>query len=515
MTELRTAGRRVRGATRRVALAPVLIAGLTIGGCQNGSNPSQHGGARAPVTFRQPSPGEDAANRIVFWDACKDVVGLSDAELDRWAARGLGGFVCQTQYLADLGGDQRFVSGTVPGSAKYALQRSFATSRIVERAQARGIKIWLGVYLASYYTHATPLVDWFDDHGWSTYVIPSLTGLARAASQLGFAGVAFDEEQYNGGTWKWSYPGNTHTEAEVRAAVRQRGAQMMRAMVDVFPGVDIIDYGTYFPDGWNELLQQEVNHAPQNYAPFVQVNLWDGLTSVEGYGAIRFMDATLAKSWQLERANWDTALSYNDNRVFAYLSRHLSNWAYAAGHINLSPWAWVSTGRARDEGARDPAYVAAQLSAFRKWGMGGTFVNYVFSGLSRFDYTPYVTALQAAATPGVVDRVPPTVEITGRERRADVETISGTAHDDLAIHAVWWRTATASGAAQMEWVATGDYRHGYNWHINWSATIPATDQPVTITVADIKDNVTTLAIPVPGVGPPPDQVTPCSAAVAS
>jgi hypothetical protein len=490
---------RFRGPRTGVPLTLVLAATLVaLAAGPSGMLPTARAAVHAHPAGTPYSTSGSAANRVVFWDSCKDVVGLSDADLDRWAARGLGGFVCETQYLYGLGGDQTFASGVVPGSAQYALQRSFESSRIVERAQARGIKIWLGVYLASYYTHATPLVDWFDDHGWSTYVIPNLTALARAARQLGFAGVAFDEEQYNGGTWVWNYPGNTHTEVEVRAAVRQRGAQMMRALLDAFPGVDIIDYGTYFPDGWNELLQQEVNHAPDNYAPSVQVNLWDGLTSVDGYGAIRFMDATFAKSWQLERANWDTALSYNDNRVFAYLSRHLSNWAYAAERIDLSPWAWVSTGSAPDEGARDPAYVAAQLAAFRKWGMGGMFVNYVFSGLSSFDYTPYVAALQAAATPGVVDRVPPTVTVTAKQRSGGTVTVSGTAHDNLAIHAVWWRTATASGAAQMEWAATGDYRHGYNWHINWTATIPAQAHArVVITVADIKDNVTTLPVAVP------------------
>src|SRR5207249_3764359 len=137
------------------------------------------------------------------------------------------------------------------------------------------------------------------------------------------------------------YPGNTHNEAAVRAKVRARGAQMMSAMVSAFPGVELLDYGTYFPEGWNALVQQQVNHAVNPYADFVQVNLWDGLTSVPGYGAIRFMDATFYKTAHLNGATWDAALSYNINGLMAYLSRHLSNWSYAAGHINISPFAWI------------------------------------------------------------------------------------------------------------------------------------------------------------------------------
>ena len=32
-------------------------------------------------------------------------------------------------------------------------------------------------------------------------------------------------------TWSWHYPGNTHTEAEVRGEVEQRGKQLMQAML--------------------------------------------------------------------------------------------------------------------------------------------------------------------------------------------------------------------------------------------------------------------------------------------
>ena len=148
----------------------------------------------------------------------------------------------------------------------------------------------------------------------------------------------------------------------------------MHAIVGEFPGVEIVDYyDTHFPESWDELVPQEVNGTAYALASFVQIDFWDGLTSVSGYGPIRFLDSTFYKTWHVRGASWDTALSYNVNRMLAYLSRHLSNWSYASTRINISPFAWID-GDVANEGSftapRDPAYVAEQLAFFRRWAMG-------------------------------------------------------------------------------------------------------------------------------------------------
>ena len=194
------------------------------------------------------------------------MVGLSDAALDQWHSRGVGGFVCKLQYLYGLGGPANFTADPNASLAgtKYDLQRSIRDSQIVSRAAARGIKLWMGIGLSSYWNANTPLAEWFDDATWATNVIPNIRNLAGAARQLGFAGIAFDEELYwsarsPAGTWDWDYPTNTHSETEVRAEVRLRGAQFMQAIVDGFPNVDIVDMHPLLPDGWSELVQQVVN----------------------------------------------------------------------------------------------------------------------------------------------------------------------------------------------------------------------------------------------------------------
>ena len=206
------------------------------------------------------------------------------SELDTWKARGVDGFVCMTGRLRGLGGAQGF-SGDPNASlagASYSLQRSLRDSRIVERMKAREMKLYLGVKLANYYNDATPLKDWFDDAGWSREVLPNMRNLAAAARLYGFAGIALDQELYpsQGGdataTWAWDYPGNARSEAQVRAKARQRGAELMRAILDRFPGAELAVHEAFFPHTWRELMQEDVNGEFETSA-----NAW---TSTSGTG---------------------------------------------------------------------------------------------------------------------------------------------------------------------------------------------------------------------------------------
>jgi hypothetical protein len=454
-----------------------------------------------------PTPTGLAANRVVFWTKWSDLLGLSDAQLDLWKSRGVSGFVGQLGYLRGLGGADEFTAdptASLSGSV-YDYQRWLRDSNIVARARARGIKLLLGIDLSSYWNDRTPLEDWFDDASWSNVLIPKITDLAGAARQLGFAGLAFDEEPYPGasgvpGTWSWDYRGNTHTEAQVRAEARTRGAQVMTALTTAFPGLEIMDYWMHFTDGWEALVQQQINGVANANASYVQINFWDGLTSVPGYGAITFLDAVFMKGTDLSRSTWDSALTYNVNRIDALLSRSLSNWSYASSRINLSPFAWISSGNIASDAARSPAFVAGQLAAFRRWGMGGTFANYAFNGIGAFDYAPYAAGLQAAAAPGLVDPQPPSLSVASATRAGSVVSLAGSATDNMGVRAVRWQTAEGgSGAAPMTWVVTGgDYTTAYQWHMDWTASVPvASGQPITITVEDIKGNQTSLVITAP------------------
>ena len=166
--------------------------------------------------------------------------------------------------LRDFGGTQDFTGeedASLSGD-QFELQRTLRDSEIVERAEARGMKMYLGAYLSNYNNTATPLVDWFDDEGWSQVALPRLGDLAAAAELLGFDGLALDQELYGqkGGvetaTWEWDYPGNTHSEDEVREAARRRGEQVMETVLGEFQGAELAVYNFSFPGDWNELVKE-------------------------------------------------------------------------------------------------------------------------------------------------------------------------------------------------------------------------------------------------------------------
>ncbi len=92
-----------------------------------------------------------------------------------------------------------------------------------------------------------------------------MADLAGAAKLLGFAGLAFDQELYpqtgnvEQASWGWDYPGNTHTEAEVRAEATQRGQQLMSTILGAFPGAELAAYDVEFPESWEAVVQEKVN----------------------------------------------------------------------------------------------------------------------------------------------------------------------------------------------------------------------------------------------------------------
>jgi hypothetical protein len=446
----------------------------------------------------------NSAHTILMWIGCDELAELSDEDLRRWIRRGAGGFACQVRQLRGMGGDQKF-SGKQGASLRgqeYRLQRRLRRSPAVRRASAGKLLLYLGFYVTNYYNPNTPLKDWFDDPGWSRSVLPAVRDVAAAARSMGFAGVAVDQELYaqqegvETASWSWNYPGNRHTEAEVRAKARERGRQLMGTMVSAFPQLEVVAYDTAVPETWEAKVSTDVHQAQNPFAESVAVDFWDGLSSVEGYSAIRWRDAVFYKTVHLFGASWDTALEYNANRIYSYLSRQFSNWAYASSRLHVSPFSWIDEGPSEFTKARDPGYVAEQLEAFRRWGAGGVFANYAYQDLRAFDYRPYEDALRGASAPEQVDRQPPKLAINSLPREAnrvtagEVVNFRGVASDDYAVRAVrWYDDRGREGVAQLTWNFSGDQQSGWKGEMSWSIDdlrIPRDASRITITAEDIK-----------------------------
>jgi hypothetical protein len=447
----------------------------------------RHGrGSRVDFSLAVTAPDRvavpDSADRMILWTGCEDLVALRAPELRRWIARGVDGFVCQTNRLFGLGGAQRFTGRPRARSAgaEFRLQEQLRASPAVRMAKDGKLALYLGFKAVNYYNTSTPFVDWFDDRGWSRKVLPAVADLAAAARSMGFAGLAIDQELYpqTGGattaSWAVRYPGNHHSEAQVRAEVAQRGRQLMRTMVAGYPGLELVAYATRLPESWDAYLQGTENGVRNAFADEVQIDLWNGLSSVQGYSAIRWIDAVFYKGSQ-SAASWDIALQYNADRLYSYLSRRISNWSYASSRLHVSLFSWINAGPKPSQYARDPAAVAEQLDAFRRWGAGGVFANYVYGPLGDFDYGPYENGMRQASTPARVDRQPPSLAITsaqGSARRLRAGTtvaLSGVANDDFAIRAVRWYDDTGrQGVARLNWAFTGDVHSGWKGDMRWA-----------------------------------------------
>ena len=233
------------------------------------------------------------------------------------------------------------------------------------------------------------------------------------------------------------------------------------------------------------------------------------MTSVDGYAGIWFYDETFYKDTGMSAGNtqtWNSALTYEDNSLFSLFSQDFSNWSYAADHVYLSPSAWID-GAGADGGSYaaplPPAYVATQLQAFRNWGMGGEFADFAYEPLDDFDYGPYVSAIQAAATPGTVESSPPTLAIVHQQTTGNVVSLSGTASDSYAIKDVSFTSSSgASGAAAASWqIDSGSYSTGYVSHTNWniqSIGLRPGENTITVTAENIHGLTTSETIEVSG-----------------
>ena len=459
------------------------------------------------VAGTTPTTEPNSANRVIFWSGCNDVLALRDADLARWQRAGVGGFTCDTQWLYGLGGASRFTDdiNAIPGGKAYALERALARSRIVERLHARGMKLYLGLYLANSGNPRTPLAEWSDDAAWRDTVLPAIRETASAARALGFDGLAWDQELYPQAdgrataTWDWDYPGSRTDETTVRDQVRARGSQWMTAVTEGFPDVDVLAYRTDLPNTWEALVQRDVNNVEHAFADSTNLDFWNGVTSVNGAWTITFVNAIFYKTTHLD-ASWDTAYTYDLNRTFELFSERLTNWNHVADQIFVSPFVWISSGSTEFEDARDPGYVEEQLLAARRWGMHGMFANFTYDTLRTFDYGPYLRGLREAARPGVVDDDPPTVTAEITRSSGSTIDLTGTATDNLAVRVVRWRTASGdTGTATLRWVADGDPKSGYRWRMEWKAAdVPARDgaSPITVTTEDVKGLTTSRLITV-------------------
>jgi hypothetical protein len=515
---------RITGYVRDVNGHPVARARVRVGGTRRGTRTNSKGRyvLRVPVgltrravrghridfslaaTRVERAAASNSADALIFWGDCSRVAELSAGELNRLVASGVDGFACIAGRLRTMGGLAHFTGGVNASldGADYELQRTLRQSAAVKLASNGRLRLYLGFKTADYFNPRTPFKEWFDDAEWSRGVLQPVRELAAAARSLGFAGVAIDQEPYGGkdgatASWNWNYPGNNRSEQEVRAQVERRGRQLMTAMLAGYPGLELLAYFTRVAGTWADKVQEVVNDQFGVYRDDVRVDLWAGLSSVQGYAAIRWFDSIFYKSPHIG-GDWSVALEDNANSTYSVLSRRFPNWDYASSRLHVTPFSWIGDGP--NEGpfddARAPDEVADQLAAFRDWGTGGTFGNFAYRGPTGFDYEPYADAMRTASTPALVDREPPELSVMSPAGGGAIDAtgndleLAGTAHDNYAIRVVRWydakdRFGTAKLTSEAEETLTPDRRWVTRWRIRGVPISPGINR-ITVVAEDIK-----------------------------
>lgn len=123
--------------------------------------------------------------------------------------------------------------GTFHSASLGPLVHNFATIRWTDNEPADGL--------------------WWNDSAWATRVA-NIANFAAGVQGARMSGVVFDNEYYGAGTWPWDWVNgagidSTHTLAQAQAKVRQRGQEVMAAIIAEWPDVEVlVAHGPYISD---------------------------------------------------------------------------------------------------------------------------------------------------------------------------------------------------------------------------------------------------------------------------
>lgn len=351
----------------------------------------------------------------------------------------------------------------------------------------------------------------------------NLYHFAAASYWMGCDGIYFDLEQYAGATanvtpsWQWNYTGHPFDEATTRALAVQRGAEMMRMFVKVWVSrkINITFYNWESKESWlYDVVRGVTNNQSHAGADAdVRINVFDGWTSVAGYGDITFVDNTIQKITQGPNGSNDFngATQYNSCKMTAWLSRSFSRWDLACDKFNISPFVGISpfsVGECPFAYARSPQNVQSQMAASRKYAMrnmayydySASYITHVYAdcasnyGGTGWTYTrtqsgvgSYIDVMTAADAGGLSSTIAPiigTITATRAPGSPNVTLAFDVAHAD-GMRNVKWRVWSADGlSVDMTYSNTEDplgegwYAFPFTWVYgageftgsNWAAT---------------------------------------------
>jgi hypothetical protein len=148
-------------------------------------------------------------------------------------------------------------------------------------------------------------VDWFDDSGWDA-IVHHWRIAAWIAKESGFKGILFDPEPYTKPYAQFNYAAqpncNRYTFEEYYAKARQRGREVMREVVGVYPEITLL---SYFMNSVNAAGASSPD--PRRTLPLLRYNLYPAF--IDGW-----LDAVPPSVTLVDGC--ETAYLYNSPREF-------------------------------------------------------------------------------------------------------------------------------------------------------------------------------------------------------
>jgi hypothetical protein len=434
---------------------------------------------------------------MVAWATVNEIYGDDNYLNEKANNRHYGAIGINTGFLYGAGGTSNaFTSAVNPTfnsadgrtGTQWERHRQMKNSNFVARCNARGMEVYLGFYQANYDTGYFHAGDWFDDSAWSSYLSTSpadgqkIFSIAAAASRMGCAGLLLDGENYPTLTgqstlfWDWNYPGNTHTEAQVRAKAKQRGAEYMTCVLAGWAAggnPNAPKFMQYTAEALAHsyralmLSQPSGNNLGLTWGEqFLYHDFFSGMCSVAGYGTITHVDAVFDKSPQISGMSWDSAVQYGTNSLAAWMSRYFdaATWKLACKKIGHNAMFWIDQGSTSFEAVMPPSTALAAGQAFRKYGTNGAYTLYghhlhesYVDTAQTVPYSNYYSTLASITSTTSPDNTVPTLTVSVNASNV----LQGTASHPEGVRCVEWerRTGTAgdvvadSGALKMTWAS--------------------------------------------------------------
>ena len=218
-------------------------------------------------------------------------------------------------------------------------------------------------------------VDWFDDEGWRE-VVNHWRLLARLAKEGGLRGLLYDAEPYTKPYSQFRYSSQQgrarHSFSEYRAKARERGREVMRAVVEEFPAATIFCY-RLFSDMLPLLDSGDLTRALEGNTYGLQPSFVDGwmdavplgLVMIEGTEDIGYRANSPAEyqaAFTRQRLRLPEFVAPENRERFARQLR-IGQSLYLDAHINAPGDGWYIDRTGSSSAGRLAANLASALSA--------------------------------------------------------------------------------------------------------------------------------------------------------